>query len=60
MTPIPDLITYQDPEVLTPPEPPADACPYCDRIEGHEPDCSEAADWTPSRFTPGRWNEEHP
>lgn len=59
MTPLPDLTTYQDPEALTPPD--LDLCPYCDRTDGHEPGCSEAAEGEPSyRYTPTRWNEEHP
>lgn len=30
MTPLPDLATYQDPEVLTPPDDP-ETCPWCGR-----------------------------
>lgn len=59
MTPLPETRTYADIGAFAP-DPPADTCPYCDRAEGHEPDCSEAADFTPARYTPGRWNEEHP
>ncbi|WP_152353288.1 hypothetical protein [Brachybacterium subflavum] len=59
MTPIPDVADYVALGLMAP-DPPADACPYCDRTGGHEPDCSESGDFTPSRYTPTRWKEEHP
>lgn len=37
MTPLPDLMTYQDREALTPPDPADEEC-WCGRLYcGHEP-----------------------
>jgi hypothetical protein len=46
--PIPDVRDYIALGLMAPEPVDNDAaCPYCERTEGHEADCSEAADFTP-------------
>ncbi|UEJ83969.1 hypothetical protein Bra3105_06565 [Brachybacterium halotolerans subsp. kimchii] len=72
--PLPETRTYADIGALAPEPPDFDItrayydgpagtpCPVCSTPKpSHEPGCSEAPEGEPSyRYTPTRWNEEHP